>query len=206
MKIVNLTLLNLILLIGNSFAQNQGHIGFSQSFSTFKYKSSTGEKDEFIDSEVKSGTSIGYNLDLPSVLDLRMDLSLLNLGARAAYDNLPIKWDLNYINFSTNFGVRLKESIFQPYALAGPYISYLYKGSQEIDGLYYNIRTIKAIKKIDLGANILYGLNFNFSKDFMLFIEGRHTIGLNQIEKEDDGQSLYNRSFSILVGVKLNFN
>ena len=29
---------------------------------------------------------------------------------------------------------------------------------------------------------------------------------LNQIEKEDDGQSLYNRSFSILVGVKLNFN
>jgi hypothetical protein len=205
MKIFYLSALTLLISV-YSKAQHQGYLGFSQTFSTFRYSTSLNEKDEFLDSDVKSGSTVGYNLDLPSVFDLRFDLSFLNLGARAAYDTESVKWDLNYLNLNANFGYRTKNTSLQPYILAGPYFSYLYKGSQEIGPTYYNLISSKALKKMDMGATALYGINFKFSKDFMLFAEARHTFGLFNIEKKETGQSLHNRAFSILLGIKLNIN
>ena len=82
-------------------------------------------------------------------------------------------------------------------------MSYLYKGSQEIGSSYYNLIELKKIKRIDLGVNALYGANINVSPTFKLFIEGRHTIGLSQIEKDANNQKLYNRAFSIVLGIKV---
>lgn len=191
------------LMILQAKGQNELHLGFSQTFSSFNFKSSTAEKDEFVSSDVNSGSAIGYNISFPSWMDLRFDISLLNMGARAAYENESVKWDLNYINTNVNFGLRYKKSLVQPYVLLGPYMSYLYKGSQEIGSSYYNLIELKKIKRIDLGVNALYGANINVSPTFKLFIEGRHTIGLRQIEKDANNQKLYNRAFSIVLGIKV---
>ena len=191
------------LIVLQTTGQNELHLGFSQTFSSFNFKSSTAEKDDFVSSDVNSGSAIGYNISLPKWMDLRFDLSLLNMGARAAYEAQSVKWDLNYINANVNFGFRYKKSTVQPYLLLGPYMSYLYKGSQEIGSSYYNLIELKKIKRMDLGVNALYGANFVVSPSFKLFIEGRHTIGLNQIEKDANSQKLYNRAFSIVLGIKV---
>lgn len=185
-----------------SFGQDEVYLSFSQTFSSFNYTNSEIEKDVFVDSDVKAGSSIGYYINSPSWMDLRLDLSLLNMGARAAYDSESVKWDLNYINANVNFGYRYKKTNLQPYVLLGPYLSYLYKASQEIGTTFYNLIELKKMKRIDLGVNILYGVNLKVSSSVFLFLEARHSIGLYQIENDVNNQKLYNRAFSIALGIK----
>lgn len=189
-----------------SLGQNEVYLGFSQTFSSFRYTNSESEKDAFVDSDVKAGSMVGYNVNFQNWMDLKFDLSFLNIGARANYENYLVKWELNYLNANVNFGYRYKKSKFQPYINMGPYVSYLYKGSQEINSVYYDLVSLSKIKRIDFGATVLYGLNMNFSPTFNLFVESRHTFGLNQIEKDDSNQKLYNRALSIFLGIKVTLN
>ena len=84
----------------------------------------------------------------------------------------------------------------------------MYKANQIIGDEYYNLKKTDKFNSLDYGVNLVYGLNGQFSKNIGLFFEMRNTFGLAQIENklEENKQDLYNRVFSVHLGIKFILN
>ena len=79
------------------------------------------------------------------------------------------------------------------------------KADQFIGSDYYDLMETDAISKNDLGVNLFAGLDYTYSEIGAVFIRFTTSMGLLNLENDEEAsQNMYNRMFSIQLG--LNFN
>ena len=79
------------------------------------------------------------------------------------------------------------------------------KAEQFIGSDYYDLMETDAIGKNDLGANLFAGLEYKYSASGAVFMRFTTSMGLLNLENDEEAfQKMYNRMFSIQLG--LNFN
>jgi hypothetical protein len=62
------------------------------------------------------------------------------------------------------------------------------------------------IKKNDAGVNVFGGLEYEYSDSGSVLFRISESIGLMQLEKENSSQEMFNRTFSVQLGLLFNIN
>ncbi len=92
---------------------------------------------------------------------------------------------------------------FYPLAGAGIYYGYLIRADQFFGETYYNLIAEGDIKRNDFGVNLFAGAEYEYSASGSVFFRVNEALGLMQLEKgENTTQKLYNRTFSIQLGLQ----
>jgi hypothetical protein len=179
-------------------------INFSagKTFSSFLYTDANGNKDKNL--TYRSGNSYNMSLGLGfgSKHLLRPEIQYSELGAKSTSTDTPVDWKLNYLGVGASylFKVINKENIsLSPGVIIG--YDYLLKGEQTIGSARYNLNEIDVLKAWDLNAGLLLNSRFKVTESLYLNFEYRFNMGLNQIEKQDQGEKSKNIGHRALVGM-----
>ncbi len=189
----------------------QGHsqsfltIDGSQVFSNFNFTSSAGKKDNNYKSISSGGYSLGYRLCEKSGLIFRFNLGMRKAGSSLNYNNTLINWNLQYCDVRIGAGYEYNKWRVKPYITAAPYFSFLLKGSQNMDGLNYDLKANKGIKNSDFGILIIPGIKAIVSDYLSFYSEITYLYGIQNIES-DKSEKLYNTGFFITVGMAAQFS
>jgi hypothetical protein len=209
------TIFTLFALVGFSIAsQAQGRMRIQQvnfnagkTFSTFLYKDANGQADSNL--TYTSGNT--YNLNIGMSLGakhlLRAEVDYSERGANSRFLDDQIKWKLNYLGLGVHyvFDLLKKES----YSLStGALIAYDYllKGEQSVGNKRYNLKESDALKPWNFSAGALINGRFKVTESFYIIAEYRFGIGVNQIEKKDEGEKTRNMSHKAQIGLSFNIS
>lgn len=183
----------------------QVNFNVGKTLSSFLYKDADGNKDENLG--FRSGNTYNLSVDLGFGLKhlLRPEIIYSELGAKSSFMDVLVDWKLNYFGFGASYLYKYidRESIaISPGAIIG--YDYLLKGEQTIGSERYNLNKNDALKTWDLSLGILLNSRFKVTDSFYLNFEYRFNIGLNQIEKKDQGEKSKNIGHKALVGLSYN--
>jgi hypothetical protein len=183
----------------------QVNFNAGKSFSSFLYKDADGNKDENLG--YRSGNTYNLNLALAlgSKLVLRPEIQYSELGAKSTFLDAPVDWKLNYVGVGAGclYKVLNKETIsLSPGVIVG--YDYLLKGEQTVGTTRYNLNQNDALKAWDLNAGLLLNSRFKVTESLYLNFEYRFNMGLNQIEKQDQGEKSKNIGHKALLGLSFN--
>ena len=176
-----------------------------KTFSSFMYRDANGNKDENLSYSSGNTYNLSIGLGLGSKHVLRPEIIYSELGAKSSTLDIPVDWKLNYIGVGASYLFKFinKESIsLSPGAIIG--YDYLLKGEQTIGSARYNLNEIDALKVWDLNAGLLLNSRFKVTESLYLNFEYRFNMGLNQIEKQDQGEKSKNIGHRALIGVSFN--
>jgi hypothetical protein len=176
-----------------------------KTFSSFMYRDANGNKDENLSYRSGNTYNLSIGLGFGSKHVLRPEIIYSELGAKSSTLDIPVDWKLNYIGVGVSylFNFINKESIsLSPGAIIG--YDYLLKGEQTIGSARYNLNEIDALKVWDLNAGLLLNSRFKVTESLYLNFEYRFNMGLNQIEKQDQGEKSKNIGHRALIGVSFN--
>ncbi len=201
-------ILLLTLVASGLMAKGQNNIGlyFSQNFSTFRFLNNDGEKED-LKYTIKYGYGLIYQIQFDSNIFAEGLLSYNNKGANSQIGNTKLDWSFHYVNLGINGGYKFNLGRIQPHVGTGFYYGHLLKADQFIGIDYYDLMSMDIISMNDLGLNIFGGMSYEYSRNGFVFIRLNQEIGLLQMEKDDeDNQKMFNRTFSIQLGLLFNIN
>ncbi len=179
-------------------------LSFLQNHSSLRFVDSHGNKQK-----EDSRIGYGYSLFLQKTIEdyyLEGSLSYNNRGAMSSYGTSRLEWSLHYLGASVSAARRFSLFNLNPHAGIGLYYGRLFKAGQITGQEYFNLLAEDEIKKNDLGFNIFAGLNYAYSDGSSLFFRLDRYTGIAQIEKRQPGQKLFNRSFSVQLGLIFRIN
>jgi len=174
---------------------------FAQNYSTFRFVDSNDNKDD-LNYTIGFGYGALYQKAIGDFMFLRADLLYNKLGATSQEGIEKLDWELHYAGVDAFFGLKMDLGRLKPYAQAGLYYSYLLKADQHIGVLYYDLIKEDLLNKSDFGLKVSAGVSYQYSNEGNVFISINQDWGLWELEKSDDNQNMYNRNFSIQIGLR----
>ncbi len=190
-----------LLMVEHTIAQSSITFDAGQLFSKYKFIDSQGNDRSKDYSYNLSGTyNLGYQFAAQSGLFFRAGLGMKKMGSSLVYDELNYNWSSQYLSLNVGAGYILNKYRFKPYVSVTPFYSYLLKATQSTGTENYNIKQNNSIKKNDFGLQFIPGVKMTLSDFISVYTEFNYILGLQNIEK-NPAQKLYNRGFSINVGV-----
>lgn len=181
--------------------QNNIGVSFSQTYSTFRFKDSDGEKED-LKYTIKYGYGLTWQQEIMENLFAEGSLTYNCKGATSTLGVQKLDWSLHYVNVSANIGYKMILGRLTPHGGAGLYYGRLLKAEQFIGSDYFDLIETDYIRKSDFGANIFAGIGYDYSDNGSVFVRLNETIGLLQLEKDEQStQRMFNRTFSIQVGL-----
>lgn len=185
--------------------ENKVGISFFQNYSKFVFFDSESERDD-MNFTIKSGYGLSYRKTFSSPLFVEGMVSYNNKGASSSIDFTRLDWSFYYINADLNFGWRFVLGRVKPQFGTGIYFGRLFKADQNIGTLHYDLMEMNIIKKNDAGVNVFGGLEYEYSDSGSVLFRISESIGLMQLEKENSSQEMFNRTFSVQLGLLFNIN
>lgn len=187
-------------------AQEQVGLHFSHNFSTFRFLDNEGEKED-LKYTIKYGYGFIFQKQFGSNVFAESLLSYNNKGANSQIGNAKLDWSFHYVNMTLNGGYKLDLGRLHPYGGLGIYYGRLLKADQFVGSEYYDLMTMDIISMNDFGVNAFGGVEFAYSRSGSVFIRLNQEMGLLQLERaEDNIQKMFNRTFSIQLGLLFNIN
>ncbi|MDP1747673.1 MAG: hypothetical protein Q8L90_19015 [Bacteroidota bacterium] len=189
----------------------QGYINLegAQVFSTFKFSSKISNSDQVFSDNIDyyrtsvSAFSLIYQYENPNGIFALGGIGMRKAGSALVYNNLDYIWKMQYADVKAGIGYQFNKWRIKPYASMLPYYASLLNAVQSIGLKSYDIKTGKSIKNYDFGLFLGLGFKATISKQISIFTEYNYILGLKNIETTID-QYLYNRGFSIKLGLSLN--
>jgi hypothetical protein len=185
------------------------HLNFSygKTFTGFYYENAMGQKDENLSLSSGNAYALSLGMRLGERHQLRPEILYSEAGAKSEFLNDPISWKLNYIGFRASylFHVFNKSNFsISPGVIIG--YDYLLKGDQFIGNTKYDLKETDALKAWDLNAGALLSGRFKVTESLSIIAEYRYNLGLNQIEKKDEGERTKNFAHKALIGLSFNIS
>lgn len=183
----------------------QVNFNVGKSFSSFLYKDANGNKDENLTYRSGNTYNLSVGLGFGSKHLVRPEIQYSELGAKSSFLDAPVDWKLNYIGVGASYLYKLlnKETIsLSPGVVIG--YDYLLKGEQTVGNSRYDLNELDALKTWDLNAGLLLNSRFKVTESLYLNFEYRFNMGLNQIEKQDQGEKSKNIGHKALLGLSFN--
>jgi hypothetical protein len=183
----------------------QVNFNAGKSFSSFLFKDANGNKDENLSYRSGNTYNLSVGLGFGSKHLLRPEIQYSEMGAKSSFLDAPVDWKLNYLGVGASYLYKLlnKETIsLSPGVILG--YDYLLKGEQTIGNTRYNLNQNDALKAWDLNAGLLLNSRFKVTESLYLNFEYRFNVGLNQIEKQDQGEKSKNIGHKALLGLSFN--
>jgi hypothetical protein len=183
----------------------QVNFNAGRTFTSFLYKDANGSKDENLGYRSGNTYSLNIGLGFGTKHLVRPEIIYSELGAKSSFLDAPVDWKLNYLGVGASYLYKLidKETIsVSPGAMIG--YDYLLKGEQTIGSTRYNLNQNEALKAWDLNAGLLLNSRFKVTESLFLNFEYRFNMGLNQIEKQDQGEKSKNIGHRALIGLSFN--
>ncbi len=182
-------------------AQDKIGISFSQNFSTFRFTDSGTAYD--LAYTIKYGYGASFQRVFASNVFAEGFLAYNVKGANSTAEHELVDWSFHYFNAGANAGYRFSLGNFYPLAGAGLYYGYLIRADQFFGETYFNLISEGDIKRNDFGINIFAGAEYEYSSSGSAFFRINEALGLMQLEKsENTTQEMYNRTFSIQLGLQ----
>ena len=201
-----ITLFTLLLALLSVNAQDKIGISFAQNFSTLRFLDSDDNKED-LDFAIKYGYGLSYQLGFHESFFVEGNLFYNTKGANSTLDLQKLDWSMHYINASINGGYRFNLRRLVPHFGVGVYYGRLMNADQFIGSDYYDLMSTDAIGKNDLGANLFAGLEYEYSEVGAVFIRFTESMGLLNLENDEETtQKMFNRTFSIQLGLNFNIN
>lgn len=185
--------------------ENKIGISFFQNYSTFRFIDSGGEKGD-MSFALKSGYGIYYRKNFDKPLFLEGGISYNNKGAASSIDLTRLDWSFHYLNADLTLGYMITIGKLSPHVAAGLYYGRLIKAEQIIGSSFYDLMDLEVINKNDMGIRVSGGIEYLYSASGSIFLRINESAGLAQLEKGDSGQLMYNRTFSVQIGLFFNIN
>ena len=185
--------------------ENRLGISFFQNYSTFRFIDSEGERND-LNFSIKSGYGLSYRKIIKTPLFIEGIVSYNNKGASSSLDFTRLDWSFHYIDADLNFGWEFVVGRTKPQFGAGLYYGRLFKADQNIGALHYDLIEMNSITKNDSGVNVFGGLEYEYSDSGSVLFRLCESLGLMQLEKGDSSQKMFNRSFSVQLGLLFNIN
>lgn len=191
-----------------AIGQHQLHIKGGPTFSTFLFKNSESDRDESLKHINTSYFGVSYDLLFGDKHLVRPEIAYRSSGARSDLNNIPLRWELNYldINVSYSFQLYAWEKV-QLYMGLGPSMGILMGGEQQIGDRVYDVVEEESLKRIDFGFNFMGHSKFLISENLFLTLEYRYGLGVLQVESnvnQPEEQTSRNRYHAILAGLAFN--
>ncbi|MES2286880.1 MAG: outer membrane beta-barrel protein [Bacteroidota bacterium] len=190
-------------------AQHYVNLEGAQVYSTFKFSSKISDKDQiFTDNPAYARTVVSafglvYEYEHSNGLFVLGGVGMRKAGSSLVFNNIDYIWKMQYVDVKAGIGYQFNKWRIKPYAAVAPYYASLLNANQTVGQKSYDIKAGKFIKKYDLGFFLAIGFKATISKQISIFTEYNYILGLKNIETTAD-QYLYNRGFSIKVGLSLN--
>ena len=183
----------------------QVNFNAGKSFSSFLYKDANGNKDENLGYRSGNTYNLSIGLSFGSKHLLRPEIQYSEMGAKSSFLEAPVDWKLNYFGVGASYLCKLlnKETISLSPGLTVGY-DYLLKGEQIVGNSRYDLNELDALKAWDLNAGLLLNSRFKVTESLYLNFEYRFNMGLNQIEKQDQGEKSKNIGHKALLGLSFN--
>jgi len=189
----------------------QGYINLegAQVFSTFKFSSKISNSDQIFSDNVDyyrtsvSAFSLIYQHENPNGIFALGGIGMRKAGSALVYNNQDYIWKMQYVDVKPGVGYQFNKWRIKPYSSVLPYYASLLNAIQSIGLKSYDIKASQSIKKYDFGLFLGLGFKATISKQISIFTEYNYILGLKNIENAID-QYLYNRGFSIKLGLSLN--
>jgi len=185
--------------------ENRVGISFFQNYSKFMFFDSERDRED-LSFTIKYGYGLSYRKTFSSPLFVEGMVSYNNKGASSSIDFTRLDWSFHYINADLNFGWKFVLGRIKPQFGAGIYYGRLFKADQAIGTLQYDLMEMNTIKKNDSGVNVFGGLEYEYSDSGSVLFRINESIGLLQLEKENSSQEMFNRTFSVQLGLLFNIN
>jgi hypothetical protein len=183
----------------------QVNFNIGKTFSSFLYKDVIGNKDENLGYRSGNTYNLSIGLGFGSKHLVRPEIQYSEMGAKSSFLDAPVDWKLNYLGIGATYLHKLlnKETIsLSPGVIVG--YDYLLKGEQTVGSTRYNLNQNDALKAWDLNAGLLLNSRFKVTESLYLNFEYRFNMGLNQIEKQDQGEKSKNIGHKALLGLSFN--
>jgi hypothetical protein len=183
----------------------QVNFNVGKTFSSFLYKDTNGNKDENLSYRSGNSYNLSIGLGFGSKHLLRPEIQYSEMGAKSSFLDAPVDWKLNYLGVGASYLYKLlnKETIsLSPGVIVG--YDYLLKGEQTVGITRYDLNQNDALKIWDLNAGLLLNSRFKVTESLYVNFEYRFNIGLNQIEKQDQGEKSKNIGHKALLGLSFN--
>ncbi|MES2398251.1 MAG: SPOR domain-containing protein [Bacteroidota bacterium] len=189
----------------------QGYINLegAQVFSTFKFSAKISNSDQVFSDNIDyyrtsvSAFSLIYQYENPNGIFALGGIGMRKAGSALVYNNLDYIWKMQYVDVKAGIGYQFNKWRIKPYASVLPYYASLLNAIQSVGLKSYDIKAEKSIKNYDFGLFLGLGFKATISKQISIFTEYSYILGLKNIETTID-QYLYNRGFSIKLGMSLN--
>jgi hypothetical protein len=201
--------LNLDVAQANKHKDVQSYLNLeaAQVFSTFKFtyklnesntKSTSGNP---LYSQINSAAfGLGYSCIGKKGMIIIGSLGFRKAGASLVYKKINYLWNLQYIDAKIGVGYQYNKWRLKPYSVLSPYYAYLLNAKQSVGLSYYDIKASRSLKGYDFGLFINVGIKAALSQYILLYAEYNYNLGLKNLETAQ-GQYLYNRGFSIKLGL-----
>lgn len=189
-------------------AQNQLHVKGGKTFSTFLFRNSENNKDESLRHISTTYLGVSYDILLAEKHLIRPELAYKQAGARSDINNIPLRWELNYLDLNVSYSYLTYEGEkVQLYQGLGPSMGILMGGEQQLGDKVYDVVETESLKRFDLGINFMAHAKFLISENLYLSLEYRYGLGLWQIESnvnQTEEQTARNRYHGAIVGLSFN--
>jgi hypothetical protein len=183
----------------------QVNFNAGKTFSSFLYKDADGNKDENLGYRSGNTYNLSVGLGFGSKHLVRPEIQYSEMGAKSSFLDVPVDWKLNYLGVGATYLYKVlnKETIsLSPGVNIG--YDYLLKGEQTVGSTRYNLNQNDALKAWDLNAGLILNSHFKVTESLYLNFEYRFNMGLNQIEKQDQGEKSKNIGHKALLGLSFN--
>jgi hypothetical protein len=183
----------------------QVNFNAGKTFSSFLYKDVNGNTDENLGYRSGNTYNLSVGLGFGSKHLVRPEIQYGELGAKSTFLDAPVDWKLNYLGVGASYLFKMlsKETIsLSPGVIVG--YDYLLKGEQTVGSTRYDLNQLDVLKAWDLNAGLLLNSRFKVTESLYLNFEYRFNMGLNQIEKQDQGEKSKNIGHRALVGLSFN--
>jgi hypothetical protein len=174
-------------------------VTFLQNYSTFRFIDSEGSQDE-LDYTIKFGYGLSYQHLFGEHFYLEVPVQYNNKGANSTLDQYKLDWSFHYVNAGLNLGYRFTIGRLYPQFGLGAYYGRLLKADQYVGPDHYDLLVTNVINKNDYGVCGFVGLEYEYSDNGSVFLRINEAMGLLQLE-EDSDQEMFNRTFSIQLGL-----
>jgi hypothetical protein len=181
----------------------------AQVFSTFKFSSKISDKDKiFTDNQAYTHTTVSafslvYQYEDANGFFILAGIGMRKAGSALVQNNIDYIWKMQYADLKAGIGYQFNKWRIKPYEAVAPYYASLLNANQVMGVKNYDIKASKSVKSYDLGLFLALGFKATISKQISIFTEYNYILGLKNIETTTD-QYLYNRGFSIKLGLSLN--
>ena len=196
-------LLLIFLIVSASLQAQQTYLKTGVNHTSYHYKSASGERSNYFQSELGKAYEIGYKFHLLDSLNLFCDAGLVfnEYNQIVGVPNAMLKWKTGYVGIqSTIFYPVVNLKSFSIDVKAGGGLNTILYGKQDINGVIYDIKDNKDFN----GAvfHILLGLQANLKASEYCHL----SIGYNYLKTINtlkNPEQFYIKSSQIMLGIHL---